>query len=1086
MNTLQVTKNVALCLLILALIFQISKLACNHIEPFDNMFATKCKQLASKFEESQKRLLTDLDVSNNDHTLWLKEYQDNKGSQEYILGMQKKVDTITKLSHEDEDSLRLKILFWNKFYSKFNLIEDYLKNIILKEYCGNDALKTTDVDILAKYMVPFTSLGIQLPVYTFDVYISHINDIVVPPGTTMLATKFTLKCNVATEDRTINSLISRALRIRFAKWDHIKGFGNEVSRQFVGDFRQDLIKSSVFRSYTYSMKSDSVLLRAGNNTLQIIKSDEDDEVKAYKKSLTSSKLLDDLKQNIKNIVNIKVRRRNLFMVTDVSHDRDRMKIKINIQNNVFIARVRRGKHFRVIEKKTDNPITKFVYIVAQRVYNGHVELQLNDNVLSELGPTLHIELKRDDRKVFLHPKCKDISTLGFPEEYCTKGITIPVPDVDKSMIDMDNEIRNVKDCAIACKNEHSCQSMYFDTASNNCRMFVNSLGNFNNSNVQHIDWKFDTNGIVAEKPPNANRGNMCQKYLGDMSSSFNDCKIRSISSADPKYISRIFQGLSLHGCAEKCNDDVKCNSFGHVGNTMQSKTKCFLYKEKFDTNVIRSQTTALNINERHFTGVFSQVLSISDKTGRTWKIDGSDRSIVRLNSGKEVQFNVIEDKDGFKGQYGRVKLSVHGSPTISLRHSAWKIFCNTHIQNNNDFTWYFRDSDEAGLYDIVNENATYIGYRLDQDNLILVERSRWTDPRRNESNNLMSWKLNPKPTTSRCAAKRHIRELDFHSNGLVGEFYAENYSTTDRIWRNASGLVHVTEIAGTIKMEMDTQTGKAYISGDTTTGLIFPEVYMKTKEYTLLYVAKYNGANRQRIFDGLSRDTSYWINWLSGFWGGRVGVAHHEYWLTPEASFMDNRLAWMIGADQYNLFRVNGVQRSTSIDDALVKDPILSINKGVIRTGMPMGEESDWAVSCVLIYDRKLSQNEIANVEYLLFNHYQLKSTLDCTNLSWTQGASDKTVMRTCMGQGAKVMGKFTLDVKHGGVHHAPKNLKECADVCHRQGSCDIATMVNTNNEMICKTYQSDMPWTLSDNEHELLEYYIKAEPTKFNMMAPV
>ena len=122
-------------------------------------------------------------------------------------------------------------------------------------------------------------------------------------------------------------------------------------------------------------------------------------------------------------------------------------------------------------------------------------------------------------------------------------------------------------------------------------------------------------------------------------------------------------------------------------------------------------------------------------------------------------------------------------------------------------------------------------------------------------------------------------------------------------------------------------------------------------EYTLFFVARYNGPNRGRIFQGDDP------NWLSGFWSGLAGVALHGScsWTTNSQIDMHG-YDWVIGADRSNSFRSNGVDRTTNA-------ACTGFSRLAINTGASPTESSDFAVQSVLVYNRKLSDAEVLRVE---------------------------------------------------------------------------------------------------------------------------
>lgn len=196
--------------------------------------------------------------------------------------------------------------------------------------------------------------------------------------------------------------------------------------------------------------------------------------------------------------------------------------------------------------------------------------------------------------------------------------------------------------------------------------------------------------------------------------------------------------------------------------------------------------------------------------------------------------------------------------------------------------------------------------------------------------------------------------------GLVGFYTGESWYAPGNMWIDLSGMNnHVTEVrnTATISNAGTFANGKRFISGNINAGLRFPSVILPGN-YTLFYIAKYNGSNRQRIFNGVNQ------NWLSGFWGGRSGVAHHNNWLTNwQIDLHGNN--WVLGTDQNNLYRSNK-QNRTNGGPGFPNSDRISINWGVY------GEYSDWAVACVVVYNRALTIGEITQVENELASVYKL------------------------------------------------------------------------------------------------------------------
>ena len=167
-------------------------------------------------------------------------------------------------------------------------------------------------------------------------------------------------------------------------------------------------------------------------------------------------------------------------------------------------------------------------------------------------------------------------------------------------------------------------------------------------------------------------------------------------------------------------------------------------------------------------------------------------------------------------------------------------------------------------------------------------------------------------------------------------------------------------------------TAFPFLYGSPMDGMRIPSSVMgATSNYTLFHVAKYYKPTgtpvRLRIFDGVTSD------WLSGFHGGRAGVAYHNSWLTALSDLHGNQ--WVLSTDQMNVYRSNGTDR-TIVGYTNGSSSQLSINYG-----SSTGERSDWAVAEVLVYDRQLSLSEYLTIEAYLAAKYFGIATIPETGL---------------------------------------------------------------------------------------------------------
>lgn len=208
--------------------------------------------------------------------------------------------------------------------------------------------------------------------------------------------------------------------------------------------------------------------------------------------------------------------------------------------------------------------------------------------------------------------------------------------------------------------------------------------------------------------------------------------------------------------------------------------------------------------------------------------------------------------------------------------------------------------------------------------------------------------------------KNFIFDVDDYppvTSGLVGLYTSESYNGTQ--WTDLSGSGnHATNKTGTINQNRNGFNNRDYVSGGTTAGIKFP-VAILPSTYTLFHVAKYNGANRQRIFNGDN------VNFLSGFHDLKSGVAFHQAWITQYAN--TNGGEWIVCTDQLTRFRSQKANRTT-IFPANTTNCQLTINYSAVT----VGENSDWAVAAVIVFNRELTINEILQMENWLYVKYNL------------------------------------------------------------------------------------------------------------------
>lgn len=194
------------------------------------------------------------------------------------------------------------------------------------------------------------------------------------------------------------------------------------------------------------------------------------------------------------------------------------------------------------------------------------------------------------------------------------------------------------------------------------------------------------------------------------------------------------------------------------------------------------------------------------------------------------------------------------------------------------------------------------------------------------------------------------------------EYKASDYNAATKVWRDSSGNTRDTApsyVTGTIaKVTSAANTNGSrcsfpVVQGGTSDQIRFNNPQMNSGNYTLFHVARYNGGTRGRIVNGINND------YISGFWNGQAGVAHHFGWITPTTGLtpVDN---WVVSTSAYGLYRANGLTRSTGGGADYI--PEIGLNT--------QGERSDYQVAELILFDRRLTDTEIKQVEDYLGGQY--------------------------------------------------------------------------------------------------------------------
>lgn len=171
-----------------------------------------------------------------------------------------------------------------------------------------------------------------------------------------------------------------------------------------------------------------------------------------------------------------------------------------------------------------------------------------------------------------------------------------------------------------------------------------------------------------------------------------------------------------------------------------------------------------------------------------------------------------------------------------------------------------------------------------------------------------------------------------------------------------------------------------YLGGTVTSRITFPQL-INTAGYTIVWVARYAGVtvnvasqdvntdtgtgSSKYIFTnitdaGATGDYTTAYKWISGFNSGTSGVTVHNNWSAGASSLGNN---WIIGVDQNNLFRANGVTLNSSG----------ALPTGIFKIGIndaASANTSDFMIATVMIFNYTIPLSNILLLENWLAIRY--------------------------------------------------------------------------------------------------------------------
>ena len=201
---------------------------------------------------------------------------------------------------------------------------------------------------------------------------------------------------------------------------------------------------------------------------------------------------------------------------------------------------------------------------------------------------------------------------------------------------------------------------------------------------------------------------------------------------------------------------------------------------------------------------------------------------------------------------------------------------------------------------------------------------------------------------------------------------ASDYDATTKVWRDSSGNSrNVTRVIGSPTLVTTTGNGatKSFqtVAGGTSDKFYFDNDPISTN-WTVFALSRFSGANnRNRIISGNYASDAYQDssgNWLFGQYGGMAAIAHYNGWVSPVSTPAGLNLTdWVMSTAYPSNYRYNGIARGTSGGTAEL--PPLGINTFT-------GQQSDYQVAEVIIFNRTLTLSEIRQIEDYFDERYGL------------------------------------------------------------------------------------------------------------------
>jgi len=193
-----------------------------------------------------------------------------------------------------------------------------------------------------------------------------------------------------------------------------------------------------------------------------------------------------------------------------------------------------------------------------------------------------------------------------------------------------------------------------------------------------------------------------------------------------------------------------------------------------------------------------------------------------------------------------------------------------------------------------------------------------------------------------------------------GIYFAKKW-TPDILMENSGNTTKNAITSGTITKTIGKGYGASvdidYITGNTQSKIIWPNGSIPSN-FTILSLTRYTGGSRGRILQ------SSYGNWLHGHWGGIRGVIYYEGWKANTNNNIGINNSWLCcisknGGSKPNNILFDGIPSGTNTGGSSGGSFKLCINDQY--------ENSDWALNCVIIWDKHLTDEEMYLLNYYTY-----------------------------------------------------------------------------------------------------------------------